>query len=108
MLIKRTYKEAAKVYKQGHITLDEFLHFEQQLYNAALQERESYYRATGRSIKLYDQYNSLTLVRAELPEYKQYSVEATRSALRRINFAFESFFQRVKEGAKKSGYTRYK
>ena len=108
MLIKRTYKETAKVSKQGHITLDEFLLFEQQLYNAALHERESYYRATGDSIKLFDQYNSLTIVRKELPEYEQYGVDATRSALRRVDYAFKSFFRRVKEGAKKPGYPRYK
>ena len=108
MLIKRTYKETAKVSKQGHIKLNEFLLFEQQLYNAALQERESYYRATGNSIKLYDQFNSLTIVRAELPEYEQYGVGATRSALRRVDYAFKSFFRRVKEGAKKPGYPRYK
>ena len=80
MLIKRTYKETAKVSKQGHTKLEEFLIFQQQLYNAALQERESYYRATGDSISLFDQYNSLTIVREELTEYEQYGVGATRSA----------------------------
>ena len=108
MLIKRTYKETAKVSKQGHTVLEEFLLFQQQLYNAALQERESYYRATGDSIYLFNQYNSLTIVRDELPEYEQYSVGATRSALRRIDRAFKSFFRRVKEKAKKPGYPRYK
>ena len=108
MLIKRTCKETAKVSKQGHTKLEEFLLFQQQLYNAALQERESYYRATGDSISLFDQYNSLTIVRSELPEYEQYGVDATRSAFRRIDRAFKSFFRRVKEGAKKPGYPRYK
>ena len=108
MLIKRTYKETAKVSKQGHTALEEFLRFQQQLYNAALQERESYYRATGDSISLFDQYNSLTIVRDDLPEYKQYGVHAVRSALCRIDRGFKSFFRRVKEGAKKPGYPRYK
>ena len=108
MLITRTYKETAKVSKQGHTKLEEFLLFQQQLYNAALQERESYYRATGESITLYKQYNSLTIIRDEIPEYKQYGVHAVRSALRRIDRGFKSFFRRVKEGAKKPGYPRYK
>ena len=108
MLLKRTYKETAKVSKQGHTALEEFLLFQQQLYNAALQERESYYRATGDSIDLFYQYNSLTIVCDELPEYEQYGVGATRSALRRIDRAFKSFFRRVKEKAKKPGYPRYK
>ena len=54
-------------------------------------------------MSLYDQYNSLTIVRDELPEYEQYRVAAARNALRRLGHAFKSFFRRVKEGAKKPG-----
>ena len=76
MLITRTYKETAKVFKPGHIKFEDFLIFQLQVYNAGSQERKSYYRATGDSMSLYDQYNSLTIVRDELPEYEKYRVAA--------------------------------
>ena len=82
MLITRTYKETAKVSKQGHTKFAEFLLFQQQPYNAALQERESYYRATGDTVSFFDQCKSLKVIRDDLPEYEQYRVDAIRSALR--------------------------
>ena len=80
MLITRTYKNTAKVCKKGHKALAEFFGFQQQLYNAALQERESYYKATGDSISLFNQCNLFNLVRDELPDYERYGVFAARSA----------------------------
>ena len=106
MLIKRTYKETAKVSKEGHKALAEFLLLQQRLYNGTLQERESYHCPTGQSISQYDQCNSLKVVREELPEYERYSVHAVRSELLRVDRAFKSYFKRVK--AKKLGYPRYK
>ena len=107
MLITRTYKETTKVSKKGHTELGKFLFFQQMLYNAALKEQESYYRATGDSISLFDQYNSFKVVRDDLTEYERYGVYAARSALRRIDHAFKFFFRCVKEKAKKPGYPRY-
>ena len=108
MLIKRTYKETAKVSKEGRKALAEFLLLQQRLNIGALQERESYCRATGQSISQFDQCILLKVVREELPEYEKYGIHAVRSALRRIDRAFKTFFKRVKEKAKKLGYPRYK
>lgn len=81
MLIKRTYKETAKVSKEGHKALAEFLPLQQRLYNGASQERESYYRATGQSISQFDQCNSLKVVREEFPEYEKYGVHVVKECL---------------------------
>ena len=108
MLIKRTYKETAKVSKESHKALAEFLLLQQRLYNGGLQERESYYYATGQSISQFDQCNSLKVVREELLVYERFGVHAVRSTLRRLDRAFKSYVTRVKVKAKKLGYPRYR
>ena len=107
-IVTRTHTRTAKLSKRGHEQLNDFLFKQQKLYNAALQERVDCYRKTGKSISLYDQYKSLTEVRADDPDIRQYSLRALRSCLNRLDEAFKSFFRRVKEGKKKPGFPRYK
>ena len=106
--ITRTHTRTAKLSKRGHEKLDDFLYWLRKLYNAALQERVDCYRKTGHSISLYDQYKSLTEIRADDPEYSKYSVGSVRSCLDRLDKAFKNFFRRVKKGKKKPGFPRFK
>src|SRR5262245_3551766 len=76
-----------------------------ELYNAALQERRDAYRIAGKSVGFTEQC-------AELPEMKAARQDAARvysqvlqNVLKRVAFAFDNFFRRVKEG-QKPGYPR--
>ena len=106
--ITRTYTRTAKLSKRGHENVCDFLFKIRRLYNAALQERIDCYKKTGKSISLYDQYKSLTEIRADDPDYSKYSTSALRSILNRLDRAFKSFFRRVKEGKGKPGFPRFK
>ncbi len=102
----RTITQTAKVGKPVHIRLDAFLRQQTELWNVALQERQDCYKKTGRSISYYEQQKSLTKIRKD-PEFSQYHAQTQRSALRRIDEAFQAFFRRVKAG-EKPGYPRLK
>lgn len=90
-----------------HEALLEQLRLHQQLYNSALQERIDCYQKTGQSIEYNDQQKSLTLIRADIDEYKELPCTSERMTLRRLDKAFKSFFRRVKKGDT-LGFPRFK
>ncbi len=77
------------------------------LYNAALQERRDAWRLQLRSITYYDQTKSLTEIRANEETMAGVPAQVARSALDRVNKAFQGFFSRCKRGAK-PGFPRFK
>ena len=77
------------------------------LYNAALQERRDSYRLLGKSTTYIDQSKSLTTIRADDPDWAAIPAVVERSALRRLDKAYQAFFRRVKAG-KKPGFPRFK
>ena len=83
------------------------LRLHQQLYNAALQERIDAYRKCGKTISYNEQQASLTVIRAEMPEYKALPCTSKRMTLRRLDKAFKAFFRRVKKG-ESPGFPRFK
>lgn len=103
----RTYKYPLEPNATQRRTLERWLYLCRQLYNVALQERREAWIAQRKSITLYDQQKELTEIRAFDPEWKDVSVLAARSALRRLDLAFKAFFQRVKHG-ETPGYPRFK
>ena len=97
----QTYTCRAKLSRQTHGKLDEFLEQQRQLYNGALQERIDCYEKTGRGITAYDQCKSLTEIRADDPEFRQFHAHSQRSALLRLDKAYKRFF-------KHGGYPRFR
>ena len=97
----------AKVSAATHCRLDAFLCQQTELWNAALAERIDCYRLTGRAISLYDQHKSLTVIRGDDQAFRQFHAATQRSALNRLDRAFQSFFRRVKAG-EKPGFPRFK
>ena len=79
----------------------------QRLYNAALEQRISWWRQSRTSLSLYDQTKELTGLRAEDAEYARVPVEIARSALKRLDRAFQAFFRRVKRG-ETPGFPRFR
>lgn len=77
------------------------------LYNAALEQRIDAYRKTRTSLGFYDQAKDLTDLRRASPYFSDASVEVQRSALRRLDRAFKSFFRRVKAG-QRPGFPRFR
>ena len=109
----RTYTFTAHLSRPVHERLDAFLREQKDLWNAALQERIAAYQKSlqrtgkGKGVGYYQQQGELTEWRQADPDNSMFSVHAQRSALRRLDKAFQSFFRRVKAGAK-PGFPRFK
>jgi putative transposase len=77
------------------------------LYNAALQERRDAYQVAGVSLSYYDQANQLKAIR-QAGDLGLANFSAAQDVLRRVEKTFKAFFRRVKTGAEKPGYPRFK
>ena len=77
------------------------------LYNAALQERRDAYQRGGLSLTYYDQANQLKDIRTA-GDLGLANFSASQDVLRRVDKTFKAFFRRVKAGADKPGYPRFK
>ena len=104
----RTHTRTAKLSKSGHVEVRDFLIKQRKLYNAGLEERIDCYQKTGNSIGPYDQYNSLTEIRADDPDCRNYSASVLRFSLNRLDKAFKNFLSGVKDGEAKPGFPRFK
>ncbi len=89
----QTYTYRAQLSRASHANLEEFLEQQRLLYNGALQERIDCYQKTGRTISAYDQYKSLTTIRAQDEWFAKYHVMSQRSALLRLDKAYKRFFK---------------
>ena len=95
-----------------------------ELYNAAIEERRYAYQRIKRDAGYYDRETRQALTREyaatftkqseqlpglkeERPEYQEIYSQVLQDVLRRVDAAFERFFERVKAG-KLPGYPRYK
>lgn len=77
------------------------------LYNAAVQERRDAYQMGGLSLNYYDQANQLKDIRSA-GALGLANFSASQDVLRRVDKTFKAFFRRVKAGADKPGYPRFK
>ena len=78
-----------------------------ELYNAALQERRDAYRINHLSINYKAQANQLPEIKKDRPEFAHIHSQVIQNALKRVAFAFDGFFRRIKEG-QKPGYPRFR
>jgi len=78
-----------------------------ELYNAALQERRDAYRINHLSINYKAQANQLPEIKQDRPEFTHIYSQVIQNALKRVEFAFDNFFGRVKKG-QKPGYPRFR
>lgn len=84
------------------------LRLHQQLYNAALEQRISAYKKQKKSLSYVTQARDLTLLRAEMEEYRSLNAQSCQVTLTRLDLAFKNFFRRVKAKEKKVGFPRFK
>ena len=90
------------------LAMSNALWLHQKLYNAALEQRISAYKKQKKSLSYVDQARELTLLRAEMEEYKALNAQSCQVTLTRLDLAFQNFFRRVKAQDKKVGFPRFK
>jgi transposase len=77
------------------------------LYNAALQERRDAYKINHLSVNYPAQAKQLPEIKAERGDLASIHSQVVQNVLKRVAFAFDNFFRRVKEG-QKPGYPRFR
>jgi putative transposase len=106
--VRRSYKFLLRPTKKQEATLGACLEDTRQIYNAALEERREAWRMGRHKVTFYSQDAQLKEIRAEDPErYGRWAFTCERAAIRRLDRAFQGFFNRVKAG-QKPGYPRFK
>lgn len=104
-----TYKYRLNPDKRQHAALKRILEQQRQLYNAALEERMLAYRMAGKSISEVEQSRSLTVIRADDPDFAGVQRRIQRETLRRLDRAYKAFFRRARQGAGTSaGFPQFK
>jgi putative transposase len=78
-----------------------------ELYNAALNERRDAYRINHLSINYTAQANQLPEIKKDRPEFARIHSQVIQNVLKRVEFAFENFFRRVKE-SQRAGFPRFR
>ena len=102
----RTYKFRLLPSRKQHQALRAICESQRQLYNAALLERIDCYRKTGKGRNYLDQCKALTELRAD-PEFSAIPANLQRWTLRRVDEAYQAFFDRVMRGTK-AGFPRFR
>ncbi|HEX4206098.1 MAG TPA: transposase [Ktedonobacteraceae bacterium] len=88
-------------------TLENWLASCCETYNAALDERKSAYRMCGVSLSYADQCAELPGCKEVRPDLAEVPSQVLQDVLKRVDLAFDAFFQRVEEG-KAPGHPRFK
>jgi putative transposase len=86
--------------------INEKLHYHRrlhkELYNAAIYNRITSYKQFGKSVSYFEQQNCLPEFKEVWTEYKEINSQSLQATLKRVDFAFQRFFQGL------GGYPRYK
>ncbi|MCJ7443018.1 MAG: transposase [Methanotrichaceae archaeon] len=106
--MRSAYKFRIYPTKQQAETLDDTLDFCRQLWNLALADRKTIYELEGKTRSYEDQAALLTQEKTKYPELKQVFSQVLQEVLRRLQTAFDNFFRRVRQHARKKGYPRFK
>jgi putative transposase len=105
--MRRAYKFRAYPTRRQEQHAWAMLDAHRQLYNAALEERREAWRH-GVTIRYRDQSAQLTEIRRADPDGQgRWSFTSQQQTLRRLDHAFQGFFQRARAG-RKAGYPRFK
>jgi putative transposase len=105
--MRRAYKFRAYPTRRQEQHARAMLDAHRQLYNAALEERREAWRH-GVAVRYRDQSAQLTEIRLADPDGQgRWSFTSQQQTLRRLDRAFQGFFQRVRAGHR-AGYPRFK
>jgi putative transposase len=104
----KTFKFRLQPSKSQRTKLKQTLEWCRLVYNSTLSTRKNAWEGEKRSVSLYDTNKMLTSWKAEYPDLKQVHSQVLQNVQERVDLAFQSYFRRVKEGAEKVGYPRFK
>ena len=104
--MRKSYKFRIFPTKSQTKHLESWLETCRELYNAALSERREAWTRQRKSITYLDQQNVLPEIKAIREDVAEIHSQVLQDVLRRLDKAFKSFFQRVKQG--KAGFPRFK
>jgi putative transposase len=103
----RTFRYPLRPNKAQEAVLDVYLWRCQQLYNAALEQRRDAYQKQGKTLSWVDQFKDLTELRQGDADFGAVPAKILRSALKRLDLAYQAFFRRLKTG-EKPGFPRFR
>jgi putative transposase len=106
--MRRTFKYRLLGNKMAFNKLDTWLYLCRYLYNVALSQRISIYRQNKGRIRKNEQQSQLPELKMEFPEYKEINSQTLQQVVERLDNNIECFFRRIKEGAKKASFPRFK
>lgn len=78
------------------------------VFNYYLADRQEKYRTTGKAPTRFEQSNDLTILKQHVEWLKEVDAIALQSELQNLDWAFQNFFRRVREGIKPYGYPQFK
>jgi len=104
----RVYRYRLYPTKSQEAAMFETLRLTRLLYNAALEQRREAYRKHGKTLSAYDQQKELTALKSECPEFSGVYSHVLQDVFDRLDKAYKAFFSRVKKGAKRAGFPRFK
>lgn len=105
--VRKTFKEKLRPTPAQERALDEVLWRCRTLYNAALEQRKTWWgRGQGRSATYSQQKAELPDLKAAHPEYAEVHSQVVQDVLLRLDRAFQAFFRRVRAG-EQHGYPRF-
>jgi putative transposase len=105
--MRRAYKFRAYPTRGQRAHAEAYLDAHRQLYNAALEERREAWRH-GVTVRYSDQSAQLTAIRRDDQVGQgRWSFTSQQQTLRRLDRAFQGFFDRVRAG-RRAGYPRFK
>jgi len=106
--MRRTFKYRLMGNKMALSKLNTWLYLCRCLYNVALSQRISIYRQNRGKINRNAQQSQLPELKMAFPEYKDINSQTLQQVVERLHNDIECFFRRIKEGAKKVSFPRFK
>ena len=79
-----------------------------ELQNSARHDRKVAWETEGERVSLKDQKNKLTVARKKYADFREVPQDMQACALERTDKAFDGFYGRCKNGARKKGYPRHR
>ena len=104
----KSFRYKAKISKTTEKTCFRWLDLCRTLYNAALEQKMTNYKQFGKSMTTFDQIKQLPEMKREFTEFKEIDSGCLQWVIERLHFAYNKFFQRLRERKQKSGFPKFK
>ena len=106
--MKISYKFRMYPTEKQTAILEDTLETCRNLWNTALADRKNTYKDTGKGRTYNQQATILAIEKKNNPELKAVFSQVLQNVLKRVDLGFAAFFRRLREGAKKPGFPRFK